>query len=89
MTVLSADSQLTLSDIEQKLGWTQFTTYFFKEHIAQPMTEENCHNENWVANSAIDRPDSKADGIISLILSFIKWFIAIIEFLLTKLTAAA
>lgn len=89
MTVLSADSQLTLSDIEQKLGWTQFTTYFFKEHIAQPMTEENCHNENWVANSAIDRPDSKTDGIISLILSFIKWFTAIIEFLSTKLTAAA
>ncbi|MCQ2462654.1 MAG: hypothetical protein MJ177_04525 [Clostridia bacterium] len=85
MTVLASDVQLGLGDIQNKLGWTQFTVYDFPTHTAEPMNEENCHNENWTADKSIDRPETKHDKIYSLITSLLNWVNAILDYILSLL----
>lgn len=67
--VASADRQLTVND----LPYTQFMVYDKKTDSLSPMTEENCHTENWDANPDVYKPESFFDKLSVAIKSFVRW----------------
>ena len=69
LSVIDADRQLEIGDFE----WTQFIVFDYENQTFEPMTEDNCHNENWEADKDIEKPQSKSQRLRSLILSLIKW----------------
>lgn len=73
MTVIDADIQLTVNDYPL----TQFISYDFPNRTAYPMTEENCSNENWVADEKTDRPKTEDEKLTSFIRSILNWLRAV------------
>ncbi len=72
--VVTADRQLTIDDFD----CTQFICYDNETKTAYPMTEENCHIENWKVSS-IDDPKTEKEALISVIKSLIIWAIELIK----------
>ena len=83
LTVIDADRQLETSDFE----WTQFIVFDYENQTFEPMTEDNCHNENWEANKEIEKPQSKGQRLRSLILSLMKWLKSIFNALTERVKA--
>ncbi len=79
--VASADRQLTVDD----LPYTQFMVYTKATDSLEPMTEENCHTENWDADPDIYKPSSFFSKIEVAITSFIRWFKLFVEFITEKI----
>ena len=69
LSVIDAVRQLEIGDFD----WTQFIVFDYENQTFEPMTEDNCHNENWEADKDIEKPQSKSQRLRSLILSLIKW----------------
>ncbi len=72
--VVTADRQLTIDDFD----CTQFICYDNETKTAYPMTEENCHIENWKVSS-LDNPKTEKEALISVIKSLIIWAIELIK----------
>ena len=81
LTVMDSDRQLETSDFE----WTQFIVFDYENQTFEPMTEDNCHNENWEANEEIERPQGKGQRLRSLLVSLMKWLTSIFAVLAEKL----
>ncbi|MGN1117410.1 MAG: hypothetical protein ACI4RU_02260, partial [Acutalibacteraceae bacterium] len=80
MTVIDADRQLTIDDFD----WTQFVVFDYETEIAEPMTEENCHNEYWEADETIDHPQTKQEKLISFLKSLFKWIKSLFELIISR-----
>ncbi len=92
-TVASAKRQLTVDDLTcsqfiignvnaeetEKIGWT---CYDFED-----MTEENCHNEAWKAETEIDKPEDKDGRLISFLVSLIRWFTDLFDLIADKISS--
>ena len=78
--VASADRQLTVADFP----YTQFMVYETETDSLFPMTEENCHTENWDADPDIYKPSSFFDKITVAVNAFVRWFKLFIEFVLNN-----
>ncbi|MCH5198304.1 MAG: hypothetical protein J1E34_05300 [Oscillospiraceae bacterium] len=74
MAMLNADEQLDISDIEELLGWTQYTVYDYLTDTAEPMTEENCRNTTWTADETIDRPQNMIQKIRAYFIKLTDWY---------------
>lgn len=48
------------------------------------MTEENCHNESWKADEKLEKPQTKAERLISFLRSILNWFKTLFETLTKK-----
>ncbi|MGN1419718.1 MAG: hypothetical protein ACI4W6_10345 [Acutalibacteraceae bacterium] len=84
LTVIDADKQLETTDLE----WTQFIVFDYENQTFEPMTEENCHNENWKAEKEIEKPQGKNQKIRSLLVSLMRWLKAIFNAITEKIKAA-
>lgn len=81
MTVMDADTQLTINDFDL----TQFVVYDIKNRVAEPMTEDNCHNEFWEADDKIDHPVTKQERLASFLKTLFKWLRAFFELVNNRL----
>ncbi|MBQ7117531.1 MAG: hypothetical protein IJN88_04910 [Clostridia bacterium] len=72
--VVTADRQLTVDDFD----CTQFVCYDNETQTAYPMTEENCHIENWKVSS-LNNPKTEKEALVSVIKSLIDWAIELIK----------
>ncbi len=79
--VASADRQLTVDDFP----YTQFMVYDTPNDMLYPMTEENCHTENWNADPDIYKPVSTIDKTKVAIKAFTVWFKLLIEEVINKM----
>ena len=59
-------------------------TYETETDSLFPMTEENCHTENWDADPDIYKPSSFFDKITVAVNAFVRWFKLFIEFVLNN-----
>ncbi|MGN0468559.1 MAG: hypothetical protein ACI4GY_07550 [Acutalibacteraceae bacterium] len=82
MSVIDADKQLTVNDFDL----TQFIVYDYNTHTASPMTEENCHNENWTADEEVDRPQTQSQKIRAIIKTFMSWLTNMFKMVTSILT---
>ncbi len=73
--VVTADRQLTIDDFD----YSQFICFDNETRTAYPMTEENCHIENWKLNGALDNPQTEKEKLVAVIRSLIIWFIELIR----------
>ncbi len=73
--VASSDKQLTVDDFP----YTQFMVYDTPSDTLAPMTEENCHTENWDADPDIYKPVSFFDKLKVAIKAISVWFPLLIE----------
>lgn len=73
--IASADRQLTPDDYP----WTQFMVYDTPNDMLYPMTEENCHTENWNADPDVYKPVSTFDKIKVAVRAIAVWFPLFIE----------
>jgi hypothetical protein len=73
--IASADRQLTPDDYP----WTQFMVYDTPNDMLYPMTEENCHTENWNADPDVYKPVSIFDKIKVAVRAIAVWFPLFIE----------
>lgn len=73
--IASADRQLTPNDYP----WTQFMVYDTPNDMLYPMTEENCHTENWNADPDVYKPVSIFDKIKVAVRAIAVWFPLFIE----------
>ena len=80
MTVIDADRQLTIDDFD----WTQFIVYDYQTDIAEPMTEENCHNEYWEADEKTDHPQTKKEKLVSFLKSLFRWIKSLFELIISR-----
>ena len=80
MTVIDADRQLTIDDFD----WTQFIVYDYQTDIAEPMTEENCHNEYWEADEKTDHPQTKQEKLVSFLKSLFRWIKSLFELIISR-----
>lgn len=76
--VASADRQLTINDFP----YSQFMVYDAEADSLYPMTEENCHTENWDADPEIYKPTSFFDKLRVSVNAFMRWFKLFIEFVI-------
>ncbi len=72
--VVTADRQLTIDDFD----CTQFICYDNETKTAYPMTEENCHIENWEVSPS-DNPKTEKEALYAVIKSLIIWAIELIK----------
>ena len=79
--VASADRQLTVNDFP----YTQFMVYDTKADSLSPMTEENCHTENWDAAPEIYKPATFFDKITVATNSFMRWCKLFVRFIADKI----
>lgn len=79
--VASADRQLTVADFP----YTQFMVYDTETDTLYPMTEENCHTENWDADPEVYKPTSLFDKLRVSFTSFARWFKLFIDFIAEKI----
>lgn len=79
--IASADRQLTPDDYP----YTQFMVYDTPSDMLYPMTEENCHTENWNADPDIYKPVSIIDKTKVAIKAFSLWFKLLIEEVINKI----
>lgn len=79
--VASADRQLTVKDFP----YTQFMVYNTENDTLEPMTEENCHTENWDADPDIYKPATIVDQIKVAFNALARWFKHFIVFIINKL----
>ncbi len=75
--VASADRQLTINDFP----YSQFMVYDTKTDTLVPMTEENCHTENWNADPDIYKPSTFFGKISVAFNAFIHWCKLFVEFI--------
>ncbi len=73
--VITADRQLTVDDFD----CTQFVCFDNDTKTAYPMTEENCHIENWNLNPTFDNPQNRYERMFAAIRSLIIWLIEAIQ----------
>ncbi|MBR3779619.1 MAG: hypothetical protein IKK63_00280 [Clostridia bacterium] len=79
--VASADRQLTINDFP----YSQFMVYDTKADLLYPMTEENCHTENWNSNPDVYKPSSFFDKLNVAINAFLRWFKLLVEFIVENI----
>lgn len=79
--VASADRQLTVDDFP----YSQFMVYDTPSDTLYPMTEENCHTENWDADPDIYKPVSTIDKTKVAIKAFTVWFKLLIQEVINKM----
>ncbi len=79
--IASADRQLTPDDYP----YTQFMVYDTPNDMLYPMTEENCHTENWNADPDVYKPVSFIDKTKVAIKAFSVWFKLLIEEVINKI----
>lgn len=79
--IASADRQLTPDDYP----WTQFMVYDTPNDMLYPMTEENCHTENWNADPDIYKPVSFADKTKVAVKAITVWFKLLIKEVINKI----
>lgn len=82
--VVTADRQLTVDDFD----CTQFVCYDNETQTYYPMTEENCHIENWDLSPTFDNPQNRYERIFAVIKSLIEWLTDLIKFVSEKLNEA-
>lgn len=80
LTVMDADRQLTIDDFH----WTQYMVFDYATRTCSTMTEENCHNESWKADEKLEKPQTKAERLISFLRSILNWFKTLFETLTKK-----
>ena len=85
LTVIDANSQLCIDDFY----WTQYIVFDHDTRTSQPMTEENCHNENWKADEKLEKPQTKAERLIAFLRSLFSWFKTLFQTLAEKRAQAA
>lgn len=73
LTVIDADEQLGFEDFK----WTQYIVFDHDSRVSEPMTEDNCHNENWKADKDLEQPQTPVQRLVSFIRSLLNWFKAI------------
>ena len=84
LAVIDADRQLTVDDFD----WTQYILYRHSSRSFETMTEENCHDsDNWKADQDLEKPQTKAERLISFLRSLLKWLKAVFEALTNKVNA--
>lgn len=79
--IASADRQLTPDDYP----WTQFMVYDTSNDMLYPMTEENCHTENWNADPDIYKPVSFVDKTKVAVKAITVWFKLLIKEVINKI----
>ena len=82
--VASADRQLTVNDFP----YSQFMVYDTKADSLVPMTEENCHTENWDADPDIYKPTSFFDKLNVAFNALVRWFKLLIDFIIESIKNA-
>ncbi len=82
--VASADRQLTVNDFP----YSQFMVYDTKADSLVPMTEENCHTENWDADPDIYKPTSFFDKLNVAFNALVRWFKLLIDFIIESIKKA-
>lgn len=82
--IATADKQLTVDD----LPYTQFMVYDTETDYLEPMTEENCHTENWDANPDIYKPESFLDKIKVAADAIIRWLKLLFEVIANSIAKA-
>lgn len=82
--VATADKQLTVDD----LPYTQFMVYDTKADSLAPMTEENCHTENWNADPDVYKPESFIDKLKVAADAIIRWLKLLFEVIADSLAKA-
>ena len=80
LTVIDADKQLCIDDFD----WTQYIVFDQKNRVSEPMTEENCNNERWKADEKLEKPQTKAERLISFLRSLLNWFKTLFQSLINK-----
>ena len=79
--IASADRQLTPDDYP----WTQFMVYDTPNDMLYPMTEDNCHTENWNADPDIYKPVSFVDKTKVAVKAITVWFKLLIKEVINKI----
>ena len=79
--IASADRQLTPDDYP----YTQFMVYDTPNDLLYPMTEENCHTENWNADPDIYKPISFTDKTKVAVKAISVWFKLLIKEVINKI----
>lgn len=82
--VASADRQLTVNDFP----YSQFMVYDTKADSLVPMTEENCHTENWDADPDVYKPTSFFDKLNVAFNALVRWFKLLIDFIIESIKNA-
>lgn len=75
--VATADRQLTVKDFP----YSQFMVYDTKADSLSPMTEENCHTENWDADPDVYKPTSFVDKLTVAVNAIGHWLKILVEFI--------
>lgn len=86
LTVITADRQLTVEDLEP--SFARFSVYDEEANGLKPMTEENCNTYNWEASEKDDKPIDHNQWVVALIRSFMRWLTGLLKLLTGKLLAA-
>ena len=73
--IVSSEKQLGFADFP----YSQFAVYNYDDDSLVPMTEENCHTENWVADKKYDEPDTLLGRVFILVKALLKWFAQLFE----------
>lgn len=71
--VITADRQYTVNDFD----CTQFVVHDYETGVVSPMTEDNCHTENWYDDVKDGQKTGFFDRIIAFFRSLINWFKAL------------
>ena len=77
----NTERQLTVDDIK----YTQFMVYDKNAHTMEPMTEENCHTELWIADRDEDYPKGIFQKIKAFFASFKRWWPVFVAFVKAQL----
>ena len=80
--VTTAPRQLTPAD----LPYSQFVVYDGETKTVSPMTEENCHTENWTADAETDHPTRLLQKFRAFRESFVRWFRLLMAMLKSRMT---
>lgn len=81
LTVIDAEKQLTVDDFDL----TQFIVYDNNADSFSAMTVDNCHTEVWETDKTLEKPQTKEERIVSLVMSLIKWVTTIFKVITEKL----
>lgn len=82
--VVTADRQLTIDDFD----CTQFVCFDNETKTAYPMTEENCHIENWNLSPTFDNPQTRFERIFAVINSLVEWLTDFFKFIIERFATA-
>ena len=82
MTVLAADTQLTIDDFD----WTQYILFDYPTRTAVPMDENNSHDMAWTVDEETERPQTFLQKVRAYFVKLGLWYRAFFQMIKNRIT---